>query len=617
MTSSTRCRATRMLQVRRRACMSCGRVEGIASGRSLTTLAFTSALPLDSPPPAEDLFRHLDTQFARNNTLTQLVALHPSVRVDSRCGRLIECVHERAPCQQSDLPSRALLWLPSFQRRLPAGVVSTIWKHYFHQSLSCASSASVSSGVGVGLSACESRPIDRTASLNRDSEPDPPRPRTPSVEDDARELMCAQWLVTDVLRHDLACLKERHDEVLSAQHTRSGEHGGTFSRNLEPVMTAIREEVQRLNHMPIEYLARMLLREMKEDSADNDDLRGASLHDQRRSSGSIAPIQSPPPPPPQLNTILVPDSPTLLNPLDKLIAATAHPSPRSHPGTDLPPPPSARLSPLTPARFASHIDAAMKSVFDRYYRKGFWLLFWLNLANHQKQLDAHEPLTQQSAHARHVRAHHHSGSDQSGWWSSGGGGGNSGGGLSWSDRIGNALAANERDSPATLLKSRPTPSPAPPGRVDPPSVTHTTPSTPLLEDDHAARMAIDVRLARVASREAAAASPSSASSSSSSSSSTSHTRANHATLPSVQHIRLKPLAPLAATAVTPPSSASSAPSAHASSSSAGMAITTAVYARTSPLSTDTTGSPARPTQKWQAPPDSPRLTTLDEITEAT
>jgi hypothetical protein len=270
-------------------------------------------------------------------------------------------------------------------------VVQTIWKHYFEYFL-----IDTSTPTSPMNGASQPQQSARMPSHNSSDEEKSPAaagvddmgmPRdqqTPRVEENKAELTCMQWLVTDVLRHDLACLKERYDEVLATSLSMppSDQTTNGFGFNPAPVLKAIRGELQRLNNMPIDYLARVIVKEMKGVGEDEDEVSAtpAVQHARRRSASIQQPLS------PVGNATLSPH--TLndasaggarpVNPLDKPITSPPSLTPRK--SEVLIAPPSARqLPPLSFDRFSAHIDFSMKNLFDRYYRKGYWVLFSLNL----------------------------------------------------------------------------------------------------------------------------------------------------------------------------------------------------------------------------------------------
>lgn len=355
-----------------------------------------------------------------------LLKLYPSV--SRRRGRTGLCFRRRSP---NVFVSRSHI-SPLPQRRLPAPLVQTIWKHYFESFLiDCSVPASpvalmASAGTKYAqLSRHDSSEEKRTDDLGV--------PHTPRVEENA-ELTCMQWLVTDCLRHDLACLKERYDEVLatslSMPQTEQTTNG--FGFNPAPVLKAIRGELQRLNNMPLDYLARVIVKEMKGVGEDEDELSVAATPAMRRSSASVHQSTSPagvamPSAPHTLNDAAATLAPPSSNPLDKPVAPPG-PSLTPRKSDILIAPPSARqLPPLSFDRFSAHFDFALKNLFDRYYRKGYWVLFSLNLVHHQRKVTAKfAEMNATPAMRRGAAAAGETGT--------------------WSDRISNAMAATAQEN---------------------------------------------------------------------------------------------------------------------------------------------------------------------------
>lgn len=467
---------------------------------------------------SDDLFKPLDVHFARNHTIANLLALYPSRRLPAE---MVTCIWRHyfecflAPLgpvppapHGSALASLAPTALPSGGSSSGAG--ANPWRHSplgpasaqapLSPSLSVSSAVPPAIGAGNGDDLAAStrahgsfvvagggggssngggnsaRALVEHSSFGHSSTTTPKNSDAhqhvgcgggggkaaagggADGDEDRIEIACMQRLLTDILRHDLACLKERYDEVLAASLAMPPEEddaavgwGGGRRRPAEPaaanggpnaagpvsfatfdpapVLRALRGDLQRLNNMPIDYLARVALREMKGGSEEDLAAGGGAAAEARKGSLSLqrqhsallnAPNSGAPASGAELSPLdrpalpaLPPASVAVRSPSSRAwvgTSADAVATPAPAPGTGLSStrspllltspssfgtgarsPSAAAAAPLPPLSFelfASAVDFTLRNLLDRFYRKGWWILFSLNLVHNARKVYA-------------------------------------------------------------------------------------------------------------------------------------------------------------------------------------------------------------------------------------
>lgn len=224
---------------------------------------------------------------------------------------------------------------------------------------------------------------------------------SPSI--DQLEQRCMYHFVLDVLRFDLRVLRERYSSVASSYsaHEMSMEHNA--------ILATIKSELCRLSNLPLEHIAKKILSEVKS-------LVAKDLEKERESHVEQQPHVSPLDHDlTQYNVFPSANQPTLshchihtadshatpAHPLSpelshkdspshsfsssstgsqsSISSSVHHATPHIHSSIN-----SSALH-LTFNMFHSYIDHAMRNVFDKYHRKGYWLLFSINLMVHYCQ----------------------------------------------------------------------------------------------------------------------------------------------------------------------------------------------------------------------------------------